>query len=204
MGFYQSHILPHLLALAMRNGNLVPYRERIVSQASGRVLEVGIGAGANLPFYRPHAHRILGLEPSARLIAMARRTALESRPPLSLIEASAASIPLGNGSIDSVVLTWTLCSVPDAVGALREIRRVLRPGGRLLFAEHGLAPDARIRQWQHRLTPWWRRMAGGCHLNRAMDALIESNGFKLDQLTTGYMPGPRPMTFMYEGSAIPA
>lgn len=204
MGFYQGTVLPHLLAFAMRNENLVPYRERIVSQANGLVLEVGIGAGANLPFYRPHAQRVFGLDPSSRLLAMTRKAAPETRPPISLMEASAEAIPLEDGSIDSVVLTWTLCSVPDAVGALREMSRVLRPGGRLLFAEHGLAPDARIRKWQNRLTPCWRRVAGGCHLNRAIDSLVETSGFRIEQINTGYMPGPRPMTFMYEGSAVPA
>lgn len=203
MGFYQDTVLPHLLAFAMRNENLVPYRERIVSQANGLVLEVGIGAGANLPFYRPHAQRVFGLEPSSRLLAMAREAAPATRPPISLIEASAEAIPLENESIDSVVLTWTLCSLPNPVGALREMHRVLRPGGHLLFAEHGLAPDRGTRTWQNRLTPFWRRVAGGCHLNRAIDALIEQSGFKIERLETGYMPGPRPMTFMYEGCAKP-
>ena len=121
--------------------------------------------------------------------------------PSKLIEGSAESIPLDRASVDTVVTTWTLCTIPDVVAALSELRRILKPNGQLLFVEHGLASDESVRRWQNRLTPVWKRIAGGCHLNRPIGALIEDAGFHISQLETGYMPGPRPMTFMYEGSA---
>lgn len=203
MSFYQDRILPHLIHLAMRSRYLMPYRERIISEAEGRVLEIGIGSGLNLPFYRPQAREILGLEPSPRLVAMAQRKARESPRPVNFIEGSAEAIPLDSGTIDTVVTTWTLCSIPQAIQALGEMRRVLKPGGQLLFIEHGLAPEANVRKWQHRLTPVWKRIGGGCHLNRPIRTLIESAGFGIARIETGYAPGPKPMTFIYEGCARP-
>jgi len=202
MAFYSDIILPRLCDLAMRNKYLVPYRERAIGAAEGRVLEIGAGSGRNLPFYRSPAKEILALEPSPKLVAMAREAA-DSGVPVRFLEASAETIPLDDGTIDSVVTTWTLCSIPQAASALGEMRRVLRPGGRLLFAEHGLAPSASVRWWQDRLTPAWQRISGGCHLNRPISSLIEGAGFRIERIETGYIPGPKPMTFMYEGSARP-
>jgi len=201
MHFYSNTILPRLCSLAMRNRNFLPYRQRVVAAADGHVLEIGMGSGLNLPFYGTTVRDIQGLEPSPRLIAMARRAADESAVPVSFIEGSAEAIALDDHSIDSVVTTWTLCTIPYAKQALAEMRRVLKPGGQLLFVEHGLAPEARVRRWQHRLTPVWSKIAGGCHLDRSIETLIEQAGFTLPQLTTGYMKGPRPMTFIYEGRA---
>jgi ubiquinone/menaquinone biosynthesis C-methylase UbiE len=207
MSFYQEHIVPHLVNLAMRNRELAPYRERVLAGAEGRVLEIGIGAGANLKFYPPRVKEILALEPSAKLISMARRVADESShrtAAVNFLEASAETIPLEPGTVDTVVMTWTLCSIPDAPQALREMRRVLKPGGQLLFVEHGLSPDASVKKWQDRLTPIWKRIAGGCHLNRPISGLLDQAGFHITHLTTGYMKrGPKPMTFLYEGIASP-
>jgi SAM-dependent methyltransferase len=203
MGFYSDIILPKLCDLAMRNKRLVPFRERVIGAAEGRVLEIGAGSGMNLPFYRPPVREVLALEPAPRLISMARRASRASRTPVSFLEASAEAIPLDDRSVDSIVTTWTLCSIPQAGAALAEMRRVLRPGGKLLFVEHGLAPDAGVRRWQDRLTPAWRCICGGCHLNRPIRAMIEGAGFRIDRIETGYIPGPKPMTFMYEGSARP-
>jgi ubiquinone/menaquinone biosynthesis C-methylase UbiE len=202
MGFYNDVILPRVCDLAMRNKQLRPYRERVIGAAEGRVIEIGIGSGRNLPFYRSPVKEVLALEPSAKLIAMARHA---QRPgiPVNFIEASAEAIPLDDRSVDTVVTTWTLCSIPDAAMALTEMRRVLRPGGKLLFVEHGMAPDRNVRRWQDWLTPAWKRIGGGCHLNRPIRTMIESAGFRIDRVETGYMPGPKPMTFMYEGSARP-
>jgi ubiquinone/menaquinone biosynthesis C-methylase UbiE len=202
MAFYRDRILPHLIRLTMRGGQFTPYRQRILSAAAGRVLEIGVGAGENLSFYGPATRELIGLEPSPQLLAMARRRAALSRLPVTLVEAAAGNIPLDAASVDSVVMTWTLCSIPDASGALAEIRRVLKPEGRLVFVEHGLAPDPHVQRWQHRLTPLWKHLAGGCHLDRAMDVLIQDAGFHFARLETGYMSGLRPMTFMYEGIAV--
>jgi ubiquinone/menaquinone biosynthesis C-methylase UbiE len=201
MGFYSDIILPRLCDLAMRNKQLVPYRERVIGAAEGRVLEIGVGSGMNLPFYRPPVREVLALEPAPRLVSMAQ--GVPRNMPVSFLEASAEAIPLDAHCVDTVVTTWTLCSIPQASTALAEMRRVLRPGGKLLFVEHGLAPDKGVRWWQDRLTPAWRRISGGCHLNRPIQSMIEGAGFRLDKIETGYIPGPRPMTFMYEGSARP-
>jgi ubiquinone/menaquinone biosynthesis C-methylase UbiE len=201
MGFYADHILPRLINLAMRNGQLVPYRRRVLALAEGRVLEIGMGSGQNLPFYTASATAIFGLEPHPKLLAMASTKA--SIIPSTLLEASAESLPLNDASIDTVVATWTLCSIPDVTAALAEIHRVLKPDGQFLFVEHGLAQDEGVRRWQHRMTPMWKRLAGGCHLDRPIAVLLRNAGFEVTRLDTGYMKGPKPMTFMYEGSARP-
>ena len=204
MGFYNDIVVPKLCHLAMRNPRLVPYRERVTAAAEGRVLEIGMGSGLNLPFYPGSVRQIVGVEPSPRLIGTARGVAPRCRSPVTFIESSAEAIPLDAGSVDTAVTTWTLCTIPRAATALAEMRRVLTPGGRLLFVEHGRAPDDSVRNWQDRLTPAWRRFSGGCHLNRPIRTMIEDAGFRLERIETGYMPGPRPMTFMYEGAARPA
>jgi ubiquinone/menaquinone biosynthesis C-methylase UbiE len=202
MGFYENRILPHLVNLAMRNQYLAPYRQRIVPLAAGRVLEIGLGSGLNLPFYTDRATEVIGLDPHPKLLAMASKktTAVPSR----IIEGSAECIPLEDKSVDTVISTWTLCSIPDVSTALREMRRVLKPDGRLLFVEHGLAPEKGVRRWQHRLTPLWKRIAGGCHLDRPVPELVQNAGFEILRMETGRIPGPKPMTFMYEGTARPA
>jgi ubiquinone/menaquinone biosynthesis C-methylase UbiE len=202
MGFYNDVILPKLCDLAMRNKQLRPYRERVIGAAEGRVLEIGIGSGRNLPFYRPQVTQLLALEPAPKLLTMAR-DALRPGMQVSFIEASAEAIPLDDRSVDTVVTTWTLCSIPRAATALTEMRRVLRPNGKLLFVEHGMAPDGNVRRWQDWLTPAWKRISGGCHLNRPIGTMIEGAGFRIDRMETGYMTGPKAMTFIYEGSARP-
>lgn len=202
MGFYHDRVLPLLIHLAMRQDRLAAYRRRVVPAAEGRVLEVGVGSGLNLPFYGGGVARVIGLDPSARLLGWARESG--AAPPVDLVEGSAERIPLATSSVDTIVTTWTLCSIPDARAALGEMRRVLKPAGRLLFVEHGLAPDPRVRRWQDALTPAWKHLAGGCHLNRPITELIAGSGFRIERLETGYMPGPKPMTFMYEGAARPA
>ena len=203
MGFYDERVLPYLVHLTMRQETFFAYRQRVVQDAHGRVLEIGVGSGLNLPLYGERVRQVTGLDPSPRLLSMARRVQAGSRVPFELIEASAEAIPLANESIDTVVSTWTLCSIPDALAALREMRRVLRPAGELRFIEHGRAPEATVRLWQDRLTPAWKRLAGGCHLNRPIRELLEDAGFRVERMDTGYMKGPKPMTFMYEGQARP-
>ena len=203
MGFYGEYVVPHIVGLAMRNRDLVPYRRRVVEAAKGRVLEIGIGSGLNLPLYPSAIEEVLGLEPAARLINMARRSADRTTKKVRFIEGSAESIPLPDKCIDTIVMTWTLCSIPAAEQSLEEMRRVLKPQAQLLFVEHGQAPEARVRKWQDFLNPAWKRMAGGCNLNRPIATMIESAGFRITQLATGYMKGPRLATFIYEGRAYP-
>jgi ubiquinone/menaquinone biosynthesis C-methylase UbiE len=202
MAFYQDRIVPMLTSLSMRNRHLAAYRDRVVPAASGRVLEVGVGSGLNLPRYSADVQQLIGLEPSPKLLNMARQVGHRSFP-VNLIEGSAEKIPLEKASVDTVVTTWTLCTIPEVDSALHKMRRALKPGGRLLFVEHGRSPDPNVVWWQDWLTPIWKRVGGGCHLNRAIASLIEGAGFRLERLETGYMRGPKPMTFMYEGSARP-
>jgi len=200
VSFYADRVLPHLLNLAMRHKELAAYRQRVVPAAQGRVLEIGIGSGLNLPFYGPGVDAVIGLDPSSPLLTMAQGQ-VTADAPVSMLQGAAEAIPLETASMDTVVTTWTLCSIPDVTAALADMRRVLKPGGTLLFVEHGKAPDAAVARWQDRLTPLWKPIAGGCHLNRKIDALIRDAGFAIMDIQAGYMRGPRPFTFMYEGRA---
>jgi ubiquinone/menaquinone biosynthesis C-methylase UbiE len=199
--FYERWILPRLIDLAMRNPEARRYRERLVPQARGRVLEIGIGSGLNLPYYGPEVERLYGLDPSERLLAMTRHRTRQVRFPVELLEHSAESVPLGDQSVDTVVCTFTLCSVPDPRAALAEMRRVLRTDGTLLFAEHGLAPELQVQRWQRRLNPVWRAIAGGCNMDRKMDDLIAAAGFGTTEASAEYVKGPRVLSYVYAGSA---
>ncbi len=203
MNFYDEWILPPLIDLVMQQRQLRRYRHALVPKARGRVLEIGVGSGLNLPFYGAGVESVIGIDPSHRLLAMARRTADATAVRAELLLGSATALPLPAASVDTVVMTWTLCSIPDPAQALREMRRVLRPGGALLFVEHGLSTESGVASWQRALTPVWRRLAGGCHLDRRIDHLVRGAGFDIPALATGYADGPRPMTFMYEGRAEP-
>jgi ubiquinone/menaquinone biosynthesis C-methylase UbiE len=204
MGFYQRYVVPHLINLAMRQSQFMPFRQRVVGAAEGRVLEIGVGSGLNFPLYGRAVTSVIGLEPSAELLHMARPRASAAAVPIALLDASAEAIPLDSGSVDTVVTTWTLCTVPDAVRALGEMRRVLKPGGALLFVEHGRAPEPGVARWQDRLDPLWSRIAGGCHLNRKMDDLVTGSGFRIDVLENARLSGPRTHNFLYQGRATPA
>jgi ubiquinone/menaquinone biosynthesis C-methylase UbiE len=203
MGCYQNYVVPWVTHLSMRQTQLVPYRSRVVANATGRVLEVGIGSGLNLPFYSQSVNEIVGLDPSPRLLEMADEAAQRSSVPVELIEGTAEAIPVEGASIDTVLTTWTMCSIPDLDKALEEVHRVLKPNGRVLFVEHGLAPEPCVAWWQDRLTPVWTHLSGGCHLNRAIEDVIKRAGFSIERLDKGYLRGPKIMTFMYEGLARP-
>ena len=199
---YSRYLLPRLTHLAMDRKLLLPYRHRVISGATGRVLEIGVGSGLNLPLYGDGVEEVI-----SELLALAERAAsLQSKRRhlrVRLLEGSAENLPstIAGGSIDTVVITWALCSIRDVGAALAEAHRVLRRSGSLCFVEHGRSPDASVARWQDRLTPLWKRCSGGCHLNRKTDNLLRSAGFRLTHLATGYAPGPRPMAFMYEGQA---
>lgn len=169
--------------------------------ARGHVLEIGIGSGLNIPFYTGAVTKLHGIDPSAELLARAAETATAAPFPVELLNTTAEHIPLPDESMDSVVVTWALCSIPDAAAALRDMRRVLKRDGSLIFVEHGLSPDPVVEKWQNRLTPFWRPWTGGCHLNKKIDDLVRAAGFTIADLRTEYVPGPRPLTFTYQGVA---
>jgi ubiquinone/menaquinone biosynthesis C-methylase UbiE len=186
----------------MRNKETARLREAWIPHARGEVLEVGIGSGLNLPFYSPEVKHVYGVDPSLELQRIARRRLPAGHIQIEfLLQSAEERLPLAEASIDTVVITWTLCSIPNAATALRQIKPVLKASGRLIFLEHGRAPDHGVAAWQDRLTPLWKRIAGGCHLNRKVDELITAAGFQITELSTFYLPGPRPMTYTYRGFA---
>ncbi len=178
-------------------------RQLVVPQAQGRVLEVGIGTGLNMRYYdKTRVTHITGLDPSLQLHPLARERIAQAGLPVELVGLSAEKIPRPDASFDTVLITYTLCTIPDVHLALTEMRRVLAPTGKLLFCEHGRAPDPSVQRWQDRLQPVWGALAGGCHLGRDIPALLGSAGFSLPGLQTRYLPGPRPFTFHYWGEAF--
>ncbi len=180
-------------------------RAKVVPGATGRVLEIGIGTGRNLRFYdKSKLAELHGLDPAEQMHRLARKRMLESGINVRLLTLSAEEILEPDGSFDTLVMTYTLCSIPEPVKAVKEMRRVLKAEGRLLFCEHGLAPDASVQKWQHRLTPVWKPFAGGCHLDRDISALLRAGGFRIAELETLYLPGPKPLTFNYWGTALAA
>ena len=202
MGFYARYILPRMIDVAMRNKDVSVLRSEWIPKSRGAVLEVGIGSGLNLPHYSSKVKQVYGVDPSRELQKVARRRAADTSLHVEFLTQSAEEpIPLEASSIDTVVITWTLCSIPNPSRALEEVRRVLKPQGRLIFVEHGRAPDSDVAAWQDRITPFWKRIGGGCHLNRPVDTLITDAGFRIEELRTGYLPGPRPITYTYQGVA---
>jgi len=202
MGLYAKYVLPRFIDLAMRNPETALLRAEWLPRARGDVLEVGIGSGLNLPFYSSQVRRVYGLDPSIELQRIARERALGGSVEVEFLSQSAEDpVPLVDRSIDTVVITWSLCSIANGPRALHQIKRVLRADGRLIFVEHGRAPDPGVAAWQDRLTPVWKRIGGGCHLNRKIDEMIETAGFRITELKTCYLRGPRPMTFTYQGFA---
>lgn len=204
MRFYEERILPHLVDRACSMGQVRHLRSQIVPHAHGRVLEVGMGSGLNLEFYnRDQVDMVYGLEPSEGM----RRKAIPNidRSPVSVewLSLPGEQIPLPDASIDTVLLTFTLCTIPDWRKALEQMKRVLKPGGDLLFLEHGEAPHEATRKWQHRITPAWKKVAGGCHLNRHIADLITHAGFEIQELENLYMPNaPKIAGYLYKGRAI--
>jgi len=204
MGWYQRVVLPRIIHAACSSNPAAKQRAKIVPQARGRVLEIGLGSGLNLAYYDPgQVSRVWGLEPSEALLDMAREAPLPDRIDLELLTARAEAIPLESQEVDTVLMTYTLCTIGDVPKALSEARRVLKPGGQLLFCEHGRAPDAAVRRWQDWVNPLWKLAGGGCHLNRDIPALIEAGGFAVPDLRSMYIPGWKPASFNYWGMARP-
>jgi ubiquinone/menaquinone biosynthesis C-methylase UbiE len=208
MGFYDRHVLPHLVDRLCGSRAITRQRARVIPYAKGRVLEIGVGSGRNLPFYDPtKIERVIGLDPAAGMLALARKRAGRVPFPVKSVPFPGEALPLESASVDTVVLTYTLCTIGEPGAALEQVRRVLKPGGQLLFLEHGRAPEPRMRYWQRRLGPLWRRLAGGCRLDRDIPALIAANGFRLAWLEEGYIGVPRLLRvtgYTYWGAAVPA
>ena len=203
MSLYARYVLPRLIDLGMRSAEATRFRAKLVPGAGGIVLEIGVGSGLNLRFYPSQVNRVVAIDPSHELLRMARERSGAAATTIHLVQASAEAMPFPTASIDTAVMTFTLCSIAHPERALAEIRRVLKPSGELRFAEHGLAPDERVQRWQHRLNPMWRRVAGGCNLDRRIDTLIASAGFRIVELAAEYVKGPRLMTYIYSGHARP-
>ncbi len=203
MGLYERHVLPRLINWGMDTEITRAERAAMVPLATGVVLEVGFGSGLNIPHYGDGVSRLYGLDPSPALKRMAMPRAEAASFPVDFVGLAAETVPLDDRSVDTVLSTWTLCTIPDVAKALGEIRRVLRPDGQLIFVEHGRAPEARVVAWQDRLNPIQRRLAGGCNLNRKIDELIAAAGFRITRIETEYLTGPKPWTYTYKGLAKP-
>lgn len=206
MAFYNRVILPNLIGSACKQSPIMKQRAKIVPEACGAVIEIGMGAAPNLPLYDPDkVTAVFGVEPNAGLRKKAARAISEQSLHVELVDGVAEDLPFEASTADTVVLTYTMCSLPDVQGALSEIRRVLKPGGRLLFCEHGAAPDAGVLKWQRRIEPVWKLFSGGCHLARPIDRMIEAGGFTFEKLDASYMPkSPKITAYDYIGAAKPA
>lgn len=203
MNLYEQHVLPHLIDYTCGMGAVMKTRKQIVPLAEGRALEIGIGSGLNLSFYDPaKVTVIVGVDPSAAMQKLAQQRAAQISIPVEMVALELGQIQAADASFDSIVCTFTLCTIADAGAALKEMRRVLKPGGKLLFSEHGLAPDLPVVRWQNLITPLWKPFSGGCHLNRDIPALIRAGGFTIEQLDSSYLKGPRPMTWVSRGWAV--
>ena len=205
MGFYDKFLLPRVVHFMCGQNPAMKQRAKVVPLAEGKVLEIGIGSGLNIPFYDlERVSHLWGIDPSRDMWGLAEKNAKGHHIDAEFLESGAESIPLDNNSADTVVMTYTLCTIPDPHSALQEVRRVLKPGGKLIFCEHGEAPDENIRRWQARMNPVWNLLGGGCNLNRPIPWLLQESGFASTDMQTMYIPGWKPACFNYWGSALPA
>jgi ubiquinone/menaquinone biosynthesis C-methylase UbiE len=201
MGFYEDQILPRAIDVMLGNKRMGKLRKRALDGLSGTVVEVGFGSGTNIPYYPAAVERVYAVDPSAVGRKLARKRLAASTIPVEFVGLDGAVLPLDDASVDNAVSTWTLCTIPDVEAALREIRRVVRPGGRLVFLEHGLSDDPKVAQRQHRWNDLQQKIAGGCNLDRDPTALITAAGLDLEHVETFKIPGPKILSYMYAGTA---
>jgi len=204
MGLYRDHLLPRVTNIVLAGDEFAQVRRRVTAGLEGEVLEVGFGSGLNVPFYPAGVRRALAVDPATAGRKLAAKRVAASPVPVEYVGLNGEVLPLGPDCVDYVLVTWALCTIPDVAAALTEMRRVLRPGGQLHFAEHGLSPEPKVAAWQDRLTPLQRRLAGGCHLNRPVDRLITEAGFTLTRLDNFYMSRRKSLAYMFEGVATKA
>ena len=202
MNIYERYILPHAINCACGTKPIRKQREKVVPLCEGRVLEIGMGSGLNLPYYdKDKVEFVWGLEPSEGMRVRAQKNNTNSDLEVKWLDLPSEEIPLEDDSVDSILLTYTLCTIPDWQKALEQMRRVLKPNGKLIFSEHGLAPDKKVQKWQNRLDKPWGVIAGGCHLNRDIPALIKQSGLVIKSLEERYIPGPKFASYNYWGIA---
>ena len=203
MGLYNKYILPKFINCACGSKPINYQRSKIVPYAKGVVLDIGIGSGLNIPFYnKSNINHLYGLDPSSELIEIAKRVAKTHKLEIEFLECGAESIPLADNSIDTIVITYTMCTIPDISLSNAEMFRVLKPNGKLLFCEHGIAPDERVAKWQKIINPVWNKIAGGCNLNRDIPRLIKSSGLKISEIEEMYLPStPKFAGYNYWGVA---
>jgi ubiquinone/menaquinone biosynthesis C-methylase UbiE len=201
MGFYEEQILPRFVDVALSGRQFARLRARVAAQLDGEVLEVGFGSGRNVPYYPPAVKRVRAVDPAMVGRRLAAKRIAATSVPVEYVGLDGQSLPVEDGTVDHVLTTWTLCTIPDVDAALVEIGRVLRPGGAFHFLEHGRSPQPRVARWQDRLTPLQRRIGGGCHLNRPIDQLVAASGLLVSQMDTFYMKGPKAFGYMFEGVA---
>jgi SAM-dependent methyltransferase len=202
VGFYNDQVVPRVIDVMLGMKELVPLRERVTAGVDGEVLEVGFGSGRNVPFYPSSTTRVRAVDPATVGRKLAAERVAASPVPVEYVGLDGEALPLPDESVDHVLTTWTLCTIPDVERALGEMRRVLRPGGALHFLEHGRSPDTKVAAWQDRLTPIQRRLAGGCHLNRPIDDLVRGSGLEVRTLDRYYLKGPKALGYMFEGVAV--
>jgi SAM-dependent methyltransferase len=199
---WERHVVPRIVELCCGTAQMHQVRERVCAGLVGDVLEIGFGSGHNASHYPDTVERVLAVEPSDVGFRLAGKRLASSAAPVERIGLDGQALPLADASVDSALSTWTLCTIPDGVAALREVRRVLRPGGRLHFVEHGLSPHEGVVRWQRRLEPFQRRVSGGCHLTRPIPTMLAEAGFTVERLDTFYEKGvPKPFGYLYEGVA---
>ena len=200
---YEKFLLPKLLDTCCSTKPIQYQRKKIVPQAKGAVLEIGVGSGLNIPFYeKKDIHKVYGLDPSEELCEIARKTAENNQLKIDFLINSAEEVELPSNSIDTVLITYTLCTIPNPFDALKEIKRVMKSDARVLFCEHGIAPDRNIVKWQNRINPLWGKLFGGCNINRDIPDILLRSGFKIKNLDQMYLPStPKIVGYNYWGNA---